>query len=256
VNAKRRALPLLFSLLTLLPACEDKRRHQVSHGLDLGAASAPLPASAGPAEVAKAMVEALADVQIARAGGLGTPEARAAYDTALGRVSSLAAREDIFRQAKAANSLTIPRNIDADAAMTLIAESWTSMLAHYAGGARFETLRVQPDQPRTLASVYLELERPEEARQLGEFRSLLMANPPGGADGKPAPAHSPAFDQALRDRCIQAGFNPPARLAVRLRLIRVGEAWRVSNLELGPALAGPHPPTTQQSMGTAGKPSA
>lgn len=250
---KLSAFTTLLIACTVSLACDDKRRHQPTDAVTVSPVATSLPADASPKQVAEAMISTLADAQLIRVRGLGTPEQKTAYDAALARIYALAAKDEIHQQLIAGKSVSIPRSVSPDAAMTVMAESWISQIAHYAGGAKLDTLRIVPDPPKTDASVNVELESPGDRDQLTRIESAVTANPPKKTDGTAAGPGSAEYQAAIRQAAIKAGFNVPISASVDLRLRKVESGWKVTRITLSPGGRKPVTSTTPTQLPTIGK---
>lgn len=185
-----------------------------------------MPADAPPDRVAKAMLEALCRFQRARVAGLGTPQNKQAYEAAMAQVWSLAAAEDIRQRLIHSGSVSISRTLSVEAALTLMAESWASLIAHYVDGIHPDELQLNPPNPRTAAVGYLEATAPADLARLDELAK-----------------HDASADR-LRSEAMREGLSPTQAAGITIRLLQVGEVWRVSQLDLGPARMGSNRPTT------------
>ncbi len=217
---------LICCLLTT--ACDDKRRHMPSDAVSLVQAPTTLPSDATPRQVVESILAALTDAQTARATGLGTPEKKKAYDAALARIFALAAKSDIHQQMLGKSS-TVPKNVTPDAAMTVIAESWISQIAHYTGGFKLDSLRIFPETPQTDATVTIEAVAPKDREALSRIE---FANTPKKPDGSPIQPGSTEYTTAIRQAAIIAGINVPVTAAIDIKLRKVDGAWRVIRITL------------------------
>ncbi len=249
----------LFAFTTLLVACtvslacDDKRRHLPTDAVTVSHVATSLPADASPKQVAEAMISALADAQLIRVRGLGTLEQKTAYDAALSRIYTLAGKNEIHQQLLAGKSAAVPRDVTPNAALTVMAESWISQIAHYAGGAKLDTLRIVPDPPKTDASASIELESPVDRDQLARLESAIAANPPKKPDGSAAAPGSAEYQAAIRQAAIKAGFTVPATASVDLRLHKTDNGWKVTRITLAPGGRKPVTNTTPTQLPTSGK---
>jgi hypothetical protein len=225
---------LLGSLLLSPLACDDKRRHATADAALLPTASAPVPLDATPVDVTRALFLKLREAQLARENGLGPPENKRRYETAMSDLRALAAAEHIPADVKAAKVPTLPRDISPEAALTLAVESWISTGAYYIDGLQWETMS-QSGSNANLAIVRVEAERPHDAYRLSQLIAQAEANPTGqGAQGGTPP--SPAGLDSLRTASLQSAppFNVPIRALFSVGLVREGGAWRVRTVHIGP----------------------
>ncbi|MBI5765137.1 MAG: hypothetical protein HZA51_16600 [Planctomycetes bacterium] len=250
---KLSAFTTLLIVCTVSLACDDKRRHQPNDAVTVSNVATSLPVDASPKQVAEAMISALSDAQLIRVRGLGAPGQKSAYDAALARIYALAAKNEVHQQLLAGKSASVPRDVSPDAALTVMAESWISQIAHYAGGAKLDTLRIVPDPPKTDASVNLELESPADRNQLTRIESAVAANPPKKADGTPAGPGSAEYQAAIRQAAIKAGFSVPISASVDLRLRKTENGWRVTRITLSSGGRKPVTSTTPTQLPTSGK---
>ncbi len=202
-----------------------------SDAVNLVQAPTTRPSEATPRQAVESILAALTDAQTARATGLGTPEKKKAYDAALARIFALAAKSDIHQQMLGKSS-TVPKNVTPDAAMTVIAESWISQIAHYTGGFKLDSLRIFPETPQTDATVTIEAVAPIDREALTSIESALTATPPKKPDGSPMPPGSTEYTAAIRQTAISAGINVPVTAAIDIKLRKVDGAWRVSRITL------------------------
>jgi len=229
-------LACLGVALTMTAGCKDQRRHKSSEVVEFATVEPPVPADASPKLVAMTLLDALEQFQTVRETGLGRQGNRQDYDTALGTIMSLAAQEQIYERVRKRGSFTVPKDVPKQAALRLIAESWTSMLAHYADGILFETLKVDSGTQDSRDTVRVEVENPHERKRLAEIEALPDIADAQGKDGKPLSHTSPEYFDLLRSKTLAEGFNVPIRRRVTLSMVRDEKgAWRVVDLTLGPA---------------------
>ncbi len=231
-NATRLAVRVLAILLlvALASACDDKRRHLASDSVEFASVEASVPKDAPPGDVVRALLAALRDAQHARAKGLGAPERRQGYDAAMGRVASLAARRAVLRGLRGAGSPNIPKDISEQAAVTLVSESWVSVVAHYSDGILLESLSGIPKDPDPAAVITarVEAERPEDLARLRQIEAVLASAP--SDEGVSA-----AEAEGLRTRDVRARMlegspasNFPIRVQIVIRLRHEDGAWRAT----------------------------
>jgi len=231
---------IALTAIVLLLGCRDRRRHQASHAASAVQADPSATRNATPAEVVGSLLESLARLQRARAAGLGVDSNQEAYDEAMARVWSLAAGADLRERLLQSRSATIPRNLSEEAALTIISESWASMLAHYIEGVRLETLKFVPNQPQGAAAAYVEAHPPGDERVLAE---LTAANANRGAASeadKPALTTGWLEQPRLRERAIDRGVCPPTAVGITIRLQKFNDGWKVTQVKIGPSKAS-HP---------------
>jgi hypothetical protein len=256
MSSRANRLPLLFAVyagLCLIFAvclgCEDQRRHATARAIDLPRLSPPVAADAAPQQVATAFLEALREAQETRASGLGTAEKRRRYDEAMSRLRALTAAGVVHKSVLAAHSVTLPKDLSEDAAVTLATESWVSLIAHYADAVLPDTLSVLPAdlQNAQQCAATVEAERPDDAariKQLTATAAVLGFEDSGGQHLAP---YSSAYYEALRARTLQLEppLNVPDRPRITLDMTRVDGCWRVHSVSLGPGrLSSPEPPPT------------
>lgn len=234
IPTQPRALPavLLAALVLSSPSCDDARRHRASEDIATAEVKAPLPDDAAPAEVAKELLRTFRALQHVRRSGLGTSEGKVAYDRSMATIASLTDRDGVFKRMQAGPSAMIPKDIAAARAVQIVAESWTSMVAHYVDGLLIdETLAVRQAPDGVHAIVTLEAENPEERRELGELRASRKTD-----------------DASLRSAAVAEGFNVPIRVKIIMQLTKVDDAWRLGDLALDVPGAAPRPPAVPQAL--------
>jgi len=85
-------------------------------------------------------------------------------------ISSLMDRDTVVKRMRTKPSAMLPKEITSARAVQIVAESWTSMLAHYVDGLLIEeTLVSRQIQEEQSAVVTLMAENPEERRKLDEL---------------------------------------------------------------------------------------
>jgi hypothetical protein len=243
-------------------ACNDDRRHPTATPPKLPEAKPPIPADAGPMQVARAFLEAARDAQHAREKGFGRIEQKQAYDSAMATLRSLAAASNIHNALRNARSNGVPTDISEEAATTYALESWVSLVAYYVDGFLFDMLTVSPASFETTktATVRLEAERPEDAarlRQLLAESGAPASTHPAGATAVPAPADS------LRAKALalRPPLNIPIRATLEILFVRNQDGWRVAGLRINPASSVPMlppaaPETPQRTPAPAPAPAA
>jgi hypothetical protein len=227
-------LACLGAVLATTPGCEDQRRHKPSEVVEYAIVEPSVPSDASPELIAMALLDALQQFQTVRELGLGRQENRKDYDTAMGTINSLAAQEQIHELVRTRGSFSVPKNVPKQAALRLVTESWTSIVAHYADGFMFETLRVDPGNQDSRATVRVEVENPHERKRLVEIEALPEIAGALGKDGKPLSHASPEYLDLLRSMTLAEGFNVPIRRRVTISMAREKGAWRVFQLALEP----------------------
>jgi len=216
--------------VALASACDDKRRHLASDSVEFASVEAPVPKDAPPGDVVRALLVALRDAQHARAKGFGAPEASERYDAAMGRVASLAARRAVLRGLQGMGSPNIPKDISEQAAVTLVSESWVSIVAHYADGIMLETLTGIPEDPDPTAVITarVEAERPEDRARLGQVEPAIASVP--SDVGVPAAEAARLQTRDVRAKMLQGNpaSNFPIRVRIVLKLRHEAGAWRAA----------------------------
>jgi hypothetical protein len=236
---KSSRLQVLAATLAMVafvgPGCDDKRRHGTGQEVTFGEVDAPIGAEATPLEVGQAFLAAVRDAQRTRAGGLGDARAKDAYDNAIARMQSLAARKEICEQVRGSGSPTIPPDVSDAAALTLVCESWISMVAHYVEGFELERLTDITENPTDYATVYLQAANPAEQRRVAELRGAI-----NGADA--------AAEVKIRETLLAEGINPRTDVGIEIRLKHIDEVWRVLSVTIGPGPTMTWPPRRQTSQ--------
>ncbi len=233
---------VLCAVVTCWLGCDDKRRHQTSEAIEFEDVQAPVPDDADAAAVTRAFLEALRDAQHARSRDFQGPQDRAKYDSAMGRIESLAARQAIYQQVVSGGHRSVPADLTVEAAVTMISESWVSIAAYYVDGFMFETTTLLPGvgaAKATTVRARLDAERPEDRSRLTLIETsddLLNARDP---DGKPLDPNSPANTELVRSRALEMkpGFNIPIGVRFEITLRKEDGPWRVSSLRLKPGPA-------------------
>lgn len=224
----------LGAALATTLACKDQRRHKPSEVVEYAIVEPSVSSDASPELVAMALLDALQQFQTIRESGLGRQENRQAYDTAMGTINSLAAQEQIYERVRKQGSFSVPKDVTKQAALRLVTESWTSIVAHYADGLLFETLKVVSGSQDSRATVRVEVENPLERERLAEIEALPQVADARGKDGKPLSHTSQEYLDLLRSRTLAEGFNVPIRRRVTIKMVREKGAWRVLQLALEP----------------------
>jgi len=224
-------LTCLLATLLLLVGCRDVRRLK-GGGAEATSTPAPLAKDASPRDVAQSLLDAAAQARAIRRQGLGSQEALDQYTAVLARVRSLAIRDRLHQLVKQHPTQLTPKDIDEDAAVKLVTESWLAILAHYIDGlprARFEPVASQtPDR----AQVRLVLANPRELETVAKIEN----EPAMRAMAERAGDHSPEYLEKLRDRTLPLGFNAPVEALVTIKLEqRAGGGWGIVHVDLGPS---------------------
>lgn len=219
-------------------SCDDQRRHGASSPIQIPEVQPQVTPGEGPAEVTRALLEAIGEAQDAREFGLGSSERKQRYQAAMSRLRRLAAADAIYEQMTRTPSPTIPKDISKEALVTSAIESWVSTVAHYVDGFLFETLSIAPTnlEGATSASVYVEAERPEDADSLSGLQARAEIAAAKDAAGRPIPVGSPEYYKLVRAEgvAMRPPLNVPVRARIKVLLRRVDGAWRVERVDLGP----------------------
>lgn len=186
----------------------------------------PVGADAPPEAVALAVLDAMREAQLSRADGLGSPEKKEQYERAMAKLRTLIAAQEVHAQVLESRSPLVPRDVTQEAAVTLAAESWVSLVAHYVEGYKLDTLQTSILVPESFAVSYVNAENPRDAANL---RSAVEEN--GGTTTRPS-------DAAIHS-VIARGTPPAAEAGIEMRMKYVDGAWRVNAIALG--LARPLP---------------
>lgn len=218
IRFPRRFLLSTLCLMSLAVGCEDKRRHQPTQQVTFSSSQPGLAAGAAPLDVARSALDAMIQLQRARRDGLGAPDRLKSYESAIGRLHALVARDQIHKSI--VESKAYPADIEEAAAVTLIVESWTAMLAHYVDGIDLNLARVKSTQSGNAATVYVAGVNPDDAKKLAAIRSRL----PSGTGVE--------SDKRLRDEALKQGLNLPIETGIEVRLTRGKGDWLVSNVKL------------------------
>jgi hypothetical protein len=235
IPARRHALfaALLAALLASSPSCDDARRHRASEEVKSAEVAAPLPDDATPAEVATELLRTFRSLQHVRRSGLGTADGKAAYDRSMATIASLMDRDTVFKQMRTKPSAMLPKDISSARAVQIVAESWTSMLAHYVDGLLIEeTLVAKQMQDAQQAVVTLEAENPEERRKLEHLLASGKVEGVPSSYGKPLEPRRPEQDALVRSAAVANGFNFPIRVKIVMRMTKIENAWRLSDLAI------------------------
>lgn len=210
----------MVAFLLVSSGCDDKRRHAATEGVRFTEVKSPVAADASPTEVTRAWLEALADAQRVRAGGLGSREAKRKYDEAMARIRSLCAEDVVYERVRSSQSVTVPKDVSQDAAVVMTIESWVSMLAHYLDGIEWDSIDTVNPDPQQYATVFLRAANPKE-------REIVTGLP--GSDNPTEGAPS----KRTREQALQAGVNPEYVAGIEVRLKEVAEGWRVLSASIG-----------------------
>lgn len=208
----------LAVLIQLTSGCDDVRRHGSGAGVDFGEAQAPLSPDAAPDAVSMAALDAIRVAQENRAKGLGSPDAKAQYESAMQTLRSLAARAEIHERVKNSGSMSIPRDITEKGAVTMTIEGWVSTLAKYVEGYELNSMVTSIVTPDHYANSYLNAEDPRDKAILDELQSKGQLK-----------------DDELRKAALAKGVCPPIAAGIEIRLKRVDGEWRVLKIGIGPA---------------------
>ena len=131
---------LLAMAIGFVSGCKDARRHKASEEITLISKKPPLNDRATPKDVALTLLAAMKNLQLVRHAGLGQLESNQRYDDTLGIIMSLLAQDRIYKQVSSQSSPTNPKDITKGAALKLVAESWTSIIAHYVDGILYTSI--------------------------------------------------------------------------------------------------------------------
>ena len=235
---------LLAAVAVSSIACKDERRHATASGLQLPETAPPIAPDARPADVARAFLESVRDAQHARERGFGSQEQKQAYEAAMAKLHSLAATKAIYDGVRASRSVSIPKDITEEGAVTLALESWVSLVAYSVDGFLFDTITVITGNAETnpsVAAVRLEAERPEDASKLRELEARLATS---GTTQPAGDRNSPAYYQALRAEGVaqRPPLNVPIRASIIVALVHDADGWRVAGVQVGPGSI-PVPPS-------------
>jgi hypothetical protein len=233
---------VLSALVTCWLGCDDKRRHQTSEAIEFEAVQAPVPDNADAPAVARAFLEALRDAQHARSQDFQDPQDRAKYDSAMGRIASLAAKQAIYVQVVSSGLRSVPADLTVEAAVTMISESWVSIAAYYVDGFMFETTTLLPGagaSRETTVRARLIAEPPADRTRLTLIETSDDVLNARDADGKPLDEDSSAYTELVRSRSLEMkpSFNIPIGVWFEITLRQVDGPWRVSSLRLRPGPA-------------------
>ena len=226
---------LCAAFVILAVGCEDKRRHAANKGLAVDEVTPPVAADAPPEDVAKALLAAMDRAQDARSRGLGQPERRQAYERAMAEIMSLTAKKEVANQLRAGGAGHVAKGITDDAALTLTAESWVSLVAHYVKGLMPESIRVLPSASPTTADVRIAAESTEDQAVLASIQSAGPASSQPGATTQTATPAPPTLDAGSRTEALRRGVNPLSRAEIQIRLKQIDGRWRATGITLGPA---------------------
>lgn len=227
---RRVTIACLLSAL-VLAACDDKRRHQLSDAVSFPQTDAAVINGASCDDVVKAMLLSMIEAQKVRAVGFGKAEARQQYDKSMATIQSLMASDKIYESVKK-GSQTVSKSITKNAAMTLVAESWVSIIAHYIDGIAWPTMKITTYTGKR-ATAMVELVNPEEQAMQAEIESSPEVTQAKDASGQPLVKESEEYWKLVRTMAIRKGFNVPARAVLTLTLQNIDDAWRVESLAIG-----------------------
>ncbi|MCZ6699327.1 MAG: hypothetical protein O7D94_10390 [Planctomycetota bacterium] len=203
--------------------CKDTRRHKASAGVTVDGPTAQMADDASPVEVARGLIQALEAFANARRQGLGSEEDRETHDRAQARVQSLVAGKEIHRDLRRGKlrSSSLPRDATEEAVVTVLAESWASIVGRYVGGFKMETMRLmlggagKPDE----VVVSVQAERPKDRERLDAIKKNHVDREGAG--------------DSIRREALEQGFNIPIGVEVQVRLRRCEDAsWRAIHLNL------------------------
>ncbi len=114
--------------------------------------------------------------------------------------------------------------------MTLVSESWVSIVAHYADGILFESLSGIPKDPDPAAVITarVQAERPEDRARLGQIEAALASAP--SDEGVSAAEAEGLRTQHVRARMLEGSpaSNFPIRVQIVLKLRHEEGAWRAT----------------------------
>ena len=218
----------------LLSGCDDKRRHQTSEDVAFQVIPPSGGAEASPAEIARAALVAMHDLQTVRSQGLGIGDNRAKYEEAMGRLFGVADQDRIFTSMKPSGqggaSPFSPTDITKDAAVRKVAESWTSKTAYYIDGMDLDSLRtLNASDDRKM--VVVPAVNAEEKEALAKIR----ADSGMGDSATPFRQLSTENQQKIRDAALAQGFNVPIEAEIKISLGKTKQGWRVQGVDVGPA---------------------
>lgn len=236
-----------FAAFLLLAGCEDKRRHQVSEELEFKVIPPSSGKDATPEQIGREALEAMHDLQHVRREGLGKVENKDKYESAMGRLFGVAARDRIYesvkptrREIKLENgqkasvvdgSPFVPWDVTESAAVRKIVESWTSKIAHYVDGIDWDSLLAKKSGDKT-ATVTLLAENAMERSQLDAIEKEVASLKTEA--GTPMERGSKEFWDAVRVRTLAQGFNVPIATQITITLAKQGDGWRVTAVAVGP----------------------
>jgi hypothetical protein len=217
--------------------CKDERRHATASALKLPEARPPLPADAAPADVARAFLESVRDAQHSRERGFGSAEQKQAYESAMATLRSLAASRAIYDEVRASRSMTVPKDISEDAAVTLALESWVSLVAYYVDGFLFDTISISTPKPddTSLATIRLQAERPEDASRLRKLETEASVNTTSQA-AETTPGSASIAALRAQGIALRPPMNVPVRAGITIALVHNADGWRVAALQAGPPI--------------------
>ena len=123
-----------------------------------------------------------------------------------------------------------PTDITKDAAVRTVAESWTSVAAHYIDGMDTSTMRVlKAGQDRMMVTV--EAVNAKEQTALAKIR----ADAGMGAAETPFKDLTAEQQQKIRTAALAEGFNVPIAAEIKIAMGHTAVGWRVQSVDVGPA---------------------
>lgn len=212
-----RAIVLVATWLAVV-GCDDVRRHAAGEGIKLGEAKAPVGADAPPDAVAMATLDALREAQESRALGLGSPEAKDKYESAMQSLRGLAASSEIHERVRKSGSNAVPKDISEAGSVTLTLEAWIASVARYVNGYNLNSIVTSIVSPDQYANAYLTAENEDDRKTLDEIR-----------------ADKSLSEEEVRRIALSKGVCPPIAAGIELRLKKTPAGWRVMKVSVGPA---------------------
>ncbi len=229
----------------LVTGCEDKRRHKASEQVAFPTVDPSVSKDATPDEAAFAFLDAMRTLQSIRAVGFGVAGNKEKYDEAMGRIAALIAKDAVHNAVIAEKPAGIPRNIERDAAVRLVVESWVSTLAHYLDGVDRASVNVttlpakaalatDAAQNTEEATVRITAENPREREWLNRIEALPEIAQARTTEGDPLPKDGEAYAALVRAKAIahDPSFNFPIGARIAISLIRRPEGWRVTRMTI------------------------
>ena len=207
-----------------IAGCDDIRRHAAGEGIRLGEAQAPLGPDASPDAVAMATLDAIREAQESRAQGLGSPEAKEKYESAMQTLRSLAASSEIHERVRKSGSNAVPKDITEAGSVTLTIEAWIASVARYVNGYDLNSMVTSIVSPDQYANTYMNAENPRDREVLDAVR-----------------ADDALSDEEVRSMALSKGVCPPITAGIELRLKKTPAGWRVMKVGAGPPRQ-PSPP--------------